>query len=179
MGKGLDYFIYEFPGWSFIGENPNQIIDTLKYYKDVRAKNSKQEQEMYSKLVIPSKKKIKIIREDLNFEIYLPFGYKDQFIDAQILPNVVFSINANAVKYVKIIGENWKKYKRGDLYKFIPGISSRGIWFLPESIMKGLNEYDWSQHKQQINLWLKEREKGLNDIESKGHLKRPFKNISN
>ena len=145
MPNWLKYYSYKIPE-SFktilVGTDRSQIINTLNYYKTKRGQE----------LRVPLETEI-YEATSLEIRCGLPFISSKFFFKAEVRPNVILDVNANAVDYAKDIAENYEKLKRGDLYKFEPGLSEFGLYFLPEYIMQGISDYDWSQHKSIIDKW--------------------------
>lgn len=159
----VEYFGYNIPGSGthLIGTAKSQITNTLKYYKEERNQP----------VEIPSEDDYKTL-ENITIVCTLPLLKVDHFIDATVRPNVIFKVNANALMYVQQLAQQYESLKRGDLFKFVPGVDMLGLYFLPEHIMQSLRDYDWDQHQKQVEEWLGERERDLNEAENKGFLHR-------
>ncbi|MDP3966203.1 MAG: hypothetical protein Q8Q04_01595 [archaeon] len=168
------YKFYNFLNWFLVGNNENQIINTLKYYKFERGAEEKE----FDKIQIPQIYEIEN-REKISIPVALPLANLMQDLGVKVNSSIEFIVNANAVTYLRNIADSYQNLKRGDLYKFTPGIDYFGLWFLPEEIMEGLKNYDWSPHQKQIRTWLLKREGILKNMEGKGFLLRPFKNRDN
>jgi hypothetical protein len=143
------YFSHQLPNTLtlFIGTEKSQVIKTLEYYKFERGQ---------SRIAIPDEKEL-LNLEGVIISCAFPLLNKDQFIEATVRENVRFDVNANFYQEIQKIAANYKELKRAELYKFDPGLELFGLWFLPEYIMQGLQEYNWKQHEEQVNEWLKVR----------------------
>lgn len=153
----------------FIGTEKEQIINTLGYYKNQRSHD----------IVIPSESEISEIN-GLKIQCIFPIYYPQHFFEIDI-DDIIFRINANAFGYVYGTAQMYHELRRGDLYKFSPGLINGNLsgpialYYLPESIMRGLKEHDWDQHKNQVAEWLGFREGALNDMVDNDHLNRQIK----
>jgi len=165
MADIVNYFSYQIPHnmVMFIGTEKDQIINTISYYKNERGQDEVQ---------LPSLDEI-IKLNEINIDVAFPMLKIDHCISAEVRDNVFFHVNVNAFVYIQHISRQYECFKRGDLYKFKAGAPVFGLWFLPEYIMKGIKEYDWLQHKQQMGEWMENREKVMNDLEKKGVIARP------
>jgi hypothetical protein len=131
------------PG-SFIGTEKAQIINTIRYYRDERGED---------RLKIPSESEIKNLERSV-INCAFPLLVPEHYITAEVRPNVTFEVNANFYERMRKLSQGYEHLKRGDLYKFDPGL---GLFFLPEYIMKGIKDYDWKQHEEQIKAWMDDR----------------------
>ncbi|MBI5066118.1 hypothetical protein HZA97_07825 [Candidatus Woesearchaeota archaeon] len=162
----MKYFIHQPDHYwiLFVGTEKEQIINTVKYYRDQRG---------VSNLSIPDDSKIKEISK-LEIMCTFPMLKVDQFIEAEVREKVKLNVNANAFDHVRYIAQFYEDLKRGDLYKFNPGMPNiDGMYLLPEYIMKGINEYNWDQHSKQIDAWLSERERIIRVMEKDKRFYRP------
>ncbi len=157
----MKYFGYDVALTHLVGDDPKQIIRTLEYYKDFRGAD----------IAIPSESEIRELPK-VRVECAFPMMNPSHVVEARLEENVSFLVNANAFVYIQALSLGYEILKRGDLYKFYPGITSFGLYFLPESIMKGLQDYNWSQHASQVEEWLSARESILNDLQNAGHIVR-------
>lgn len=144
--KRKNYFIHRQENMVpiLVGKNKNQIINTLAYYKEERGEDQ---------IIIPKKSEIGRL-ESACFTCSLPIANVKHFVDIAMDDWISFNINANAYAYVQRLAENYEELKRGDLYKFNPGIEVLGLYFLPENVMKWLKGFDWSKHQKQVDEWL-------------------------
>ncbi|MFH0752252.1 MAG: hypothetical protein V1914_01510 [archaeon] len=156
----MKYFGHQLGFTRLIGTDAKQIIRTLEYYRNERGQTN---------FDIPSESDISEVTR-LEIECAFPLLSQNHFIEAKLEEKVSFFVNANAFSYIQALALSYEQLKRGDLYKFEPGLSTLGLYFLPENIMKGLKDYDWSQHKAQVEDWLQVRSKVLNDMRTKGLL---------
>lgn len=140
----------------YVGTNIDEILSTFSYYNDVRGFAQK----------IPLIEEL-IELDSLVIDFSLPWAGK-RVIEAKVRENVTFKVNINAFAEIQKLALFYQQLKRGDLYKVDCKIPSLGIWYLPEHIMVGLKEYNWSQHQKQANEWLTEWQKGMAEIEKKG-----------
>lgn len=135
------YYQYHIPKSFFtvlIGNDKQQIIDTMKFYHQTE-----------KQLRVPEEKQIHEVNS-LEIRCCLPLMSEKFSFRAEIMDGVTFDLNANAVNYLQGIALGYKLLKRGSLYKFEPGLSELGLYFLPEDIMVSLGKYDWSKHKDII-----------------------------
>src|SRR3989338_8308070 len=153
MADECRYFRYQLPnsGVVFIGTERQQITRTLEHYRANGKLN-----DASGNLQIPPETDFLEMQEDIEVVCVFPLGSKRQFVDARIRPRAVFHINANAFDYVGAAGRDYERKKRGELYKF-ETVKIMGLWFLPEDVMQGLRDYDWTQHTAQIDQWLDKR----------------------
>ena len=158
----MGYFGYQIPNSMtvLIGAEKQEIINTLRYYRDDRGQRN---------FDIPREQDL-LELGDVHVTCGLAILHKDHFIDAEVEDNVYFHVNANAFEYVQSQVRDYEGLRRGDLYKFIPGVDIFGLFFLPESIMKSLKEHDWEQYREQIDSWTRVREDALDGLERDGHL---------
>ena len=161
MGKDIKYFGYRIPETLsvFIGTEKSQIINTLEYYANERGQQCP----------IPSEEEISPLKE-VNITCALPLAVVDHNVSVEARSNFFFHVNANAFDYIQEVSRTYEKLKRGDLFKFKAGADIFGLWFLPEYVMQGLREYDWEQHRNQINVWMNKREAVLQEGRRRGHL---------
>ncbi len=159
----MTYFDYNIPNsWSrFIGDTKKEILETLDYYRNERGQR---DFDIPNEDVISNVKKFAV-------NCAFPLLNVNHFIEAEICKGAIFSINANALNYVKNVGQNYETFKRGSLFKF-QTLDSFGLFFLPESVMKGLRDYNWKPHEEQVRKWMLERERVLNEGARRGHLTR-------
>lgn len=159
----MAYFHYNVPNSAsfFIGDTKREILETLNYYRNERGQKD---------FDIPNENVISSV-ERFVVNCAFPLLHKDHFIEAEVCKGAIFDINANALDYVKGVGQNYEPFKRGSLFKF-QTLDLFGLFFLPESVMKGLRDYDWKPHEEQVREWMLEREGVLNEAESRGHLAR-------
>jgi len=157
------YFAYQPSngGAVFVGNDKRQIIRTVEYY----VRRGDQEN-----VVIPGERDILEVSGDVNVTVALPLAGIHQNISARVRPRAVFHVNANAVDYIKGVASNYESLRRGDLFKFEPGASIFGLWFLPEDIMQGLRDYNWQQHESQITSWLDQRAAVIDEGRRRGVL---------
>jgi len=178
MSKKVKYFGCAYGNYNgikdskiyYIGTNKKQVKNTIEYYIKERGQV----------LDIPSDSDISELTE-INISCALPLAHMKQNLRAEIRNNVIFWINANAFDYVQRVSQNYEGLKRGDLFKFVPGVDFFGLFFLPEYIMEGLRDYDWGRHMEQVRKWLGRRETILNEGEQRGkiHRERPRPYINN
>jgi len=135
-----------------IGSQPKDIYETINHYSK---KSNK-------KLQNPTIDDILEI-SGVHLEVKLPFFRKDHFIDINISDSVQFRINANAYFYFQCRIQEGLENRRGSLYKF--KINSATNIFFPESIMQGLNYYDWGKHQDEVAKCLKIRDFYLKHME--------------
>ncbi len=157
------YFVYYPPngGAVFVGNNKEQIKQTVKHYAD---RGDQKE------LVVPTEREILELQGDINVTVALTMAHVDHNVSARVRPRAVFHVNANAIDYVQRVASDYEKLKRGDLFKFEPGLSALGLYFLPEDVMQGLRSYDWSQHQSQIEKWLTQRDVAITEGRRRGFL---------
>ena len=143
MTKYYRYHIPESFLTILIGNDKQQIIDTMEYYH-----------KQTEKLKVPSENQI---GEMSSLEIRCGLSMMSNKFDfkAQITENLSLYINANAVDYIQGVALSYKLSKRGGLYKLEPGISSFGLYFLPEDLMIAIRDYDWTKHQDIIGKWNK------------------------
>ena len=141
----MEYFSYHPPetNITLIGTDKEQIRSTLKHYD----------------LSVPPDEDMRRLARVM---VMCALGSKDpsisHFFVAEVRDQVSFQVHASAFKYIKKIAENYKDLQRGDLYKFDTGRDDFGLLFLPEYIMLGLQEYEWDQHGEQVEEWVKTEE---------------------
>lgn len=157
------YFAYQLlnRGAVFIGNDKGQIKRTIDYYVKRGDQNG---------IIIPEEKDILELIGDVNITVVLPFAGMNQNISARVTPRAVFHVNANAINYIRGVASNYERLKRGELFKFEPGVRAFGLWFLPEDIMQGLRNYNWQQHESQVKEWLCQRNEVLERGRRKGIL---------
>jgi hypothetical protein len=155
-------FVYEIPNAIsvFMGTEKAQIINTIRYYKDDRRQDG---------FKIPSESEIKNL-ERIIITCGFPMMHKDHFISVEVRKNVIFSVNANFYEYIKELSQGYEHLKRADLYKFQAGAESFGLFFLPEYVMEGIRDYDWSQHEEQMSAWIHKRTEIIEEGVRKGVL---------
>lgn len=167
----MKYFGYKFDLFLLVGTDSRQIIDTMGYYRNVRGKD----------VAVPSEPDIFDVGKleiECMFSMYCPH----HFIDVSVSDSLSFRINANAFGYVRDVAQHYGELKRGSLYKFAPpllNVSPFGpiaLYYLPESVMRGLKDHDWGQHNEQIKEWLGGRESVLDDMLDSGLLERRVEN---
>ena len=154
--------VLHIPKMNLVGTDPQQIIDTAKYYRDERGQIQAN---------IPERDDIWKV-DKLNVLCAFPLMRTDHFIDAEVAPGFTFQINANAFDYMKNLGKDYERLRRGALYKF-ETVEAFGLWFLPKEVMEGLKNHDWNQHLRQINIWMAQREEILDEGVRRGHIVRP------
>ncbi len=155
----MGYFFYRIPGTPsmFVGMAPSQIVETIDYY------NARGDQP--EKIIIPREEDIE--RSDsIYLTVLRPFYDLNQFIDAEIRKGFHLHINANSFWAVRAISRNFSHLKRGPLYKFFPGI--HGQFWLPEFVMEGMRDYDWTQHVSQIDQFNADLNSRLEKLENRG-----------
>ncbi len=141
------YFQYEFPKIPvvMIGTEKEEIIDTIIYYKTTH--------EGDGALVVPSASDIFEI-SGLELECCFPMCIPKHSIRAEVRPNIVLVVNANAFDHVVGMGRDYECLRRGRLYEFGTGLPYKfRRWFLPEFIMQGIIDYDWLKHSSQVDQW--------------------------
>jgi hypothetical protein len=157
----MRYYIYQ-PSQIytfFVGTDKEQIKKTIEYYKKDRAN---------SQLEVPSDEEIKEISK-LEITCAFPMLKVNHFIEAEISEGIILRVNANAFDYIRLLSQDIENSKRGELYKFNPGMPHiDGMYLLPEQVMKGLEKYPWDKHSEQIDDWLEDREKVIKKMEEKG-----------
>lgn len=143
----MKYLHYQHANVHFVGMDSEEILGTVKYYREQRGKTG---------LPVPSrwnlfaKARIKTL-EEISIECFFPMGSMHQFIDAEVREGFNLHVNANAFTHIRNIVDKYEERKRGQLYKFS---GTAHLWFLPEYVMQGMREYYWKQHEAQVNEWL-------------------------
>ncbi len=144
----MNYFYYEIPEQVkrfLIGNEKEQIIRTVDFFNHYYGAN----------FSIPSESDItEILKLDIGCS-YPPLN-PEKHKEIKIKDNVTIDVYANAYYYIRWLSQNYEEMKRGDLYKFDTGMNAWGIYLLPEDIMQGLRDYDWSEYKKKFIGWLKE-----------------------
>jgi len=141
----MGYFSYHPPetNITLIGTDKEQIRSTLKHYD----------------LSIPHDRDM---HQLARVRVLCALGAKDpsisHFFFAEVRDQVSFQVHTSAFKYIKKIAEDYKDLKRGALYKFDTGRDDFGLLFLPEYIMQGLRVYEWDQHREEVEAWMKTEE---------------------
>ena len=149
-----------------VGNDKDQIINTIDYYRNQRG----------SKIGAASVEDMFDV-DSLRIECVFSMCCIDHFINLEV-DDVKFRINANAFSYVKSKVLDYSKLRRGEMYKFSPGLMSGGpyglvsLYYLPENVMRGLKDHDWSVHDKQIESWISSREKLLDGMVNTGGLER-------
>jgi hypothetical protein len=138
--QDLTYFSHHPKGTNItlIGTDKEQIFSTLRHYK----------------LPLPSDDNIHKLARVTIF-CALDFNLPTHSFKAEVLDGVSFEVHATAFEYIKKTAEDFDNLKRGDLYKFDTGLKEYGLLFLPEYIMQGIKDYDWNQHKEEVDKWMK------------------------
>ncbi len=155
----MKYFRYypEGTNITLIGTDKKQIISTLLNYA----------------LPIPPEEDMRRLAK-VSIMCALGYPVTSHFFEAEIRKGVFIRVHANAFKYIKEIAEDFEDLKRGDLYKFDTGRRDYGLLFLPEYIMQGLKEYDWNQHKEQVEEWMEDEEETRpEDVKTGKYLVKP------
>ena len=138
--------------WFLYGENPRQIIETIRYYKEDRGA---------SHLEIPSENDLEV-KNELWLSAVFPLSLDDQNLSLEFPNKVRFKVNANAFDHVRKTLRDFERLKRGELYKFV--IDHRFVHFIPQSVIRPIAEYNLAQHTSQVDQWLAQREDILNNI---------------
>ena len=139
---------------TLIGSEKGQIARTLEYYNDQRGTH----------LVMPKDDQIEAID---TIEIYcaLPMSVQRHVIRPKISDDVSIELNANAYDFVaEQFCDGYAPLKRGALYKFMPN-NLGNVVFLPENVIEAMAEYDWSQHRAEVETMRAQRSIILNRIE--------------
>lgn len=160
---GAQYFIYEpkdIPDFvQLIGNERSQIVKTMNYYRDLSYPWDIPSDEEVSPLFLPFK-----------ISCSFPLAHMDHNIDVEVKEGIFFHVNANAFDHVQKVARNYEILRRGELYKFDVGSNIFGLKYLPESVMQGLRDYNWSRHVSQIEAWMRERKASLDGLGKEGHL---------
>jgi hypothetical protein len=139
----MRYFFYN-PGETnitLIGADKNQIAETLRHYN----------------LPVPPEEEM---RELPRVRVMCAIGSpstKHSF-NARVADRVSFEVHATAFEHIKEIARDFEGLKRGSLYKFDTGRRDYGLLFLPETIMRSLQTYNWDRHRKQVEEWIESGE---------------------
>lgn len=161
MNNSQEYFQYRCPDKEDliligktkdqIGKTKDQIVKTLEYYRYERKKD----------VCIPSQGMI-LPSTSHQISLALPIFNPDHSLIAKVSDTVTFKINANAFDLAQSFMKHYEDNKRGELYKFKKRLTEPFTYFLPESLMKSLRNYEWSvQDMLNIQNWEANRERGM------------------
>ena len=142
----MKYYIYkpmELFLASIIATERSQITKTLEHYI-----------EEGEKLSLPKNNQI-YETESFSMSFILPLSSSRFNFKTEIMPGITLSTNANSIWVIKELAKNYTSLRRGELYKFTSTINGDGLYFLPEHVMIGIKNYDWTKHWDLLGQWEK------------------------
>lgn len=133
----------------FLGSTPQQIQDTLRYYKYERGKD---------RVKIPSLDQIPIMT-DAMIVATTSVSSGHQRIEISLTEGLVMAVNASAYTDVVMFPYKTAGNLRGSLYKFaVPTEISQ--WFISQEVVDLIQSYDWRQHQAQMEQWIDQLHRG-------------------
>ena len=134
-------FHYKTSGVHFLGDEQEQIIQTLTHLKEEGILPELPQTVEMSEL------------EQLTIVIEFPIVNPNHLITAEITPEITLNVNANAYPYISNAAARADN-KYGPSHPLVS--SANKLWLIPERIMTAIEQYNWEQHEEQIERWLAE-----------------------
>ena len=138
----------------FLATSKREIIETLRWYHEVR--------DAFEHIPIPTEHDIRG-HESIRWELCGAMGLPNHFVKVEVYPGLRVEVNANAFDaFRRRIHQCLREpeSKRGTMYKF-GGVEIE--YTIGQDILDALAAYDWDKHTFQIDQWLGERHKRLDD----------------
>ncbi len=143
-----------------IGSTKKEVIECINCI-NIDYLNQKQFKEIID---IPNLDKIENIN-NVEINCYPPMSASTHVINAKILDNFVFNINAGIYYYMADQFKNLEKTKKGPLY-FLQTTHINGA-LIPRIAVEAVKKYDWNQHKNEVKRMLEQREKVLQKMKKR------------
>ena len=145
------YLYYPIPGSRIrlVARDYSEIANTVVHY-----------QSQLPEIKIPSRSEVSEL-EALGLRCELPLCDVNQNLIIQLKPDLSIFVNSNAFHPLQeyLYGTPQEKNKRGDLYKF--SLVHPLYFMLPLDVITTMKEYNWEQHKRQVNEWLVIKDKKI------------------
>lgn len=151
MAEKIPLFAHVLPSrrMLFVGTEPEQVCRTIDYY-------CTRERSKWSDVTVPSPSEVKS-QPGLSLTYAFPMPHRGEDIIVRPYDNLSVTVNSNRFERIQDCLHHFERAPRGDLYKLVAGTPLEGTWLLPREIMGRLRDYNWAQHRVQIEAWEKAR----------------------
>ena len=152
-----------------IGRNNQDILDTINYHvKRDNIEGIPIRKKEFGDIYLFDTESV----DNITVRESYPLSNPDQFVEAKVLPDATFAINASFYDEAVARAKSIDSLSRGSLYKWESGLSIAPTFYLPQDVMEAFRDYDWEQHESQVRLWLANRKY---DLDRSDVLAKPLK----